>query len=563
MLEILEHQNRVLTEDNRQSENFFESDLLLQHYVQRKVSEDARKLMEEKWQQIGRRAAQEMDSLSLAADKNSPELVKRNFYGEDIDEISFHPAYGKLLEFAVDSWMFRIKWKPELRSKYRGHLHRLGFVSGYIYAMSELGQYCPLCMTDGVARLIDRHGSDEDRERLLPHIATDNPEELFTGAMFLTEKSGGSDVGANLVTATEVEGNYFYLNGEKWFCSNANAELIFALARTNAERKGTKGLSIFLVEKQLSNCERNPMEIIRLKEKLGVRSMASAEIRLKDTVGKLVGHEFEGFRIMTDMINLSRLYNSVAALSGMRRAMAEAYQFLLFRRSFGQRALEHPLIRVKLEELASLYTANFYLVWKAIELLDAADNGDERAANLLRLVTPMAKKESAEQSVYLVRECMELMGGIGYIEDGVMPKIMRDVMVLPIWEGAGNIMILDMLRAIAKSEGLSVMLEEIAREARKEHRWSMPMHRSLGYLQEAIATLSHLNEEQTQVKAKSIFIRLTRLYQMTLILENRDENSAAWIDPAMDYLSRTLAPEHFHAEVPGVKVIEDMIGWQI
>jgi acyl-CoA dehydrogenase len=175
-----------------------------------------------------------------------------------------------------------------------------------------------------------------------------------------------------------------------------------------------------------------------------------------------VGNEFEGFKVMVEMISLSRLYNSVAALGCSRRALIEAYQFLSHRKSFGKTAIEHALIRTKLTELGGLNVANFYLVWKAIELLDKADDGDERQGQLFRMVNPMAKKWSAEMGVYIVRESMELMGGLGYIEDGVMPKLMRDMMVLPIWEGSGNVIILDMLRTLTKTKGFEVMCDEIA-----------------------------------------------------------------------------------------------------
>jgi len=327
--------------------------------------------------------------------------------------------------------------------------------------MSELGQYCPLCMTDGVARLIRLFCTEEDKHRLLPKFGTLDPDEFITGAMFLTEKTGGSDVGANLVSAAKIDGEYYQLSGEKWFCSNVNADVIFALARTDPKVKGTKGLSIFMIEKTRRDGTRNPLHVQRLKDKLGVRSMASGECILENTEAKLIGEEFKGFQTMAEMINLSRLYNSVASVCGMRRAIIEAYQFLCHRETFGKKAIEHALIREKIYELGSIYVADFYITWRTIKALDKADNGDQQEKELARLLTPMIKKSTAADTVYVVRESMELMGGMGYIEDTVMPKIMRDVMVLPIWEGAGNIMTLDMLRAAFKSKGLQLMIAEI------------------------------------------------------------------------------------------------------
>ena len=215
-------ENRVLQPGYAPSSNFFASDKILQFTLKRVLKNDALSFMQRYLNATGQAAAGPMNELSYLADKKSPELVKRNSWGENIDEIRFHPAYWELMEYAVKSGMFSVKWNPETRSRFNGELHRMGFASGYLFAMTELSQFCPLCMTDGVARLIDRYAEEEDKARLLPRIWTDDPSEFFTGAMYLTEKAGGSDVGANLVQANRQTGNTYHLNGEKWFCSNAN-----------------------------------------------------------------------------------------------------------------------------------------------------------------------------------------------------------------------------------------------------------------------------------------------------------------------------------------------------
>lgn len=551
-------ENRVLDKNFRKSKNFYESDLMLNHYLNKFLSVEAKTYMEDKWQVLGSRAAQKMDALSLLADKYPPQLIKRNHLGETINEIQFHPAYHTLTQMAIDSEMFRVKWQPDLRKKFQKELHQLGFTSFFLFGMSEGGLPCPLCMTDGVARLIDLHCKDEDKLRLLPHIYTNNLEELYTGAMFLTEKAGGSDVGANLVRATHLEGDYYLLNGEKWFCSNANAEIIFALARTNPEIAGTKGLSIFLIEKQKPDGSPNTMDIVRLKDKLGVRSMASAECILSDTVGKLVGKEGEGFKIMTDMINLSRLYNAVGSLSQMRRALVEVYQFLSFRNSFAKKALEHSLIRAKLTELSAIYTANFYMVWEAISSLDAADNGNQEKAQLLRLLTPMLKKTAAEAGVYVIREAMELMGGLGYIEDGVMPKLMRDTMVLPIWEGAGNIMILDMLRASLKSEGFNLMCKQIETYFGEDSF----LKEELKKVQKFAYALPQDDQETLEYTAKILFEHLAKLYQIALLKKYEDAESTIWIAPAFTYLKANLQRQELTLSKPLSKeLVEAMLAW--
>ncbi len=557
--------NQVLADSFKPSQNFFKSDLILNHYLQANLTAIGFAYMSDALQATGHLAATTMDEYSLNADKQPPVLVKRNALGRTVDQIKFHPHYWSLMSIAVESKMMHVKWEGNNYKRFKEQRHTLGFSAGFLYGMSELGQFCPLCMTDGAARLIRLFCSEEDKNRLLPKIGTLEATKFFTGAMFLTEKAGGSDVGANLVKAEHLEGKYYQLSGEKWFCSNVNADVIFALARTDISVKGTKGLSLFLIEKTKQDGTRNPLNIQRLKDKLGVRSMASAECVMETTEAKLVGEEFKGFQTMTEMINLSRLYNSLAAVSGMRRALIEAYQFLCHRETFRKRAIEHALIREKLLELGSLYVADFYITWRTIKALDQADNGNEQEKELVRILTPMIKKCTAANAVYVVRESMELMGGMGYIEDSVVPKIMRDVMVLPIWEGAGNIMTLDMLRAAFKSQGIALLIAEI--QSAIEDANPNLKRRVLDDLQsfsEHMSQLGTLDQDTMESAGRFLMDRLTLVYKLAVLLNARDENSLAWIDPAVAYFADVLYPKPFMPKAPpSVEVIHGLIAWEV
>ncbi|TXI80298.1 MAG: acyl-CoA dehydrogenase [Crocinitomicaceae bacterium] len=544
--------------------NLFQSDLLLRHFLRREASPDAYVYMYDHLDQLGALAAKQMTELSMTADRHSPTLQKRNHYGDTINRIVFHPAYDELMRIAVASGMMRVKWEPSLRQRFGDERHLLSFAAGFLYAAAESGIYCPLCMTDGIAQLIDRHAWQSDRDRLLPHIYTNDPTQFYTGAMFLTEKSGGSDVGANEVQATHLYDDYYALNGEKWFCSNADAPLIVALARTRPDVSGTAGLSIFLIERTRPDGSPNPIEVIRLKDKLGVRSMASAECVFTNTWGKILGKEGEGFKIMAEMINLSRVYNSVAAIAAARRALAEAYHYLQFRTTFGTNALNHALVRRRLSDLCATYTADFYLTFHAIRTLDAAEQGNIKAKQLLRLLTPMLKRQTAQNAVYLVRESMELMGGMGYIEDGILPKLMRDVMVLPIWEGTSNIMVLDMLRASLKSDGLQIMGEYISDTlARNGLQYLNDEHlQPLVRLWRQLSSGTY-SSDITENTAQDLFEQLTALYQIAVVCHYTDEQSRPHLQPVLQHLLKRLSNKRDIAlqKAPDRNTVEAMMGW--
>lgn len=536
--------NSVVNHTYRQSSNFWESDLLLQD-VLHALPVSALLWVQPYLHELGDTAAQNMDAWSQNADKYPPTLRTRNQWGETINDIQFHPDYWQLLQTALRSRMFHLKWQPDLRKQFSGSFHQMSFALGFLYAMSESGQYCPLCMTDGAARLIDRYCPPDIQERLLPRIYTLDYTQFATGAMFLTEKSGGSDVGRNLVSATLLPNGKYALNGEKWFCSNANADIIFVLARTQPHIHGTKGLSIFLVEKYLEDGTPNPMNFVRLKDKLGVRSMASAEIILTNTIGTLVGNEMQGFAIMTDMINLSRLYNAVAAVSAARRALTEAYQFLQHRTSFGKRAADHPLVRFKLHELATLYIADFYLLWRTICALDAAEETPS-AASPLRLLTPMLKRCTAQNAVYIIRESIELMGGIAYIEDSIMPKLFRDANVLPIWEGAGNIMVLDMLRVALKSpDTVRALVSEVTHSPTQLH------------LLQQFEALATMPPDEQEIAALHFFNTLEKHIKIKTLKNYEHTHNTNWIQPTIEQLERN---EALHT-APTPDSIEKIMAW--
>ncbi|MGZ8559864.1 MAG: acyl-CoA dehydrogenase family protein, partial [Chitinophagaceae bacterium] len=235
-----------------------------------------------------------------------------------------------------------------------------------------------------------------------------------------------------------------------------------------------------------------------------------------------------------------------------------------YRELFGKNALEHSLIRTKLTELSAMQMANFYLTWRTIKALDNADNGNENEKQLFRFINPITKKWTAETGVYLVRESMELIGGLGYIEDTVMPKIMRDVMVLPIWEGSGNIIVLDMLRSMAKSIGFERLCKEVSGIANANEDYGKWLQVNITALIAFAAQLKNLSQDEMEATAKHFFDKVTVLYQIALLINELDGQSKVWIAPAIQYLQAKYEPETLKTITPfSTETVKQMIGWDL
>ena len=397
---------------------------------------------------MGRNAAI-ATALSARADKHGPVLQTHSASGQRIDRVTYHPDYHQLEQLSYGEGIVAIKYDPAFLAQHKRVRHLAGFALGYVFGQTGPGLFCPICMAGGVGRVLERHVRSEVAHDTIRHLASTNRSELWQGAMFLTEKQGGSDVGANQVVAKQ-DGERWRLYGDKWFCSNVDAEAILALARMPGGPAGTKGLGLFLVLRHRPQNNGATIRIHRLKDKLGVRSMPTGEVTLEGTEAFLVGGMEQGFKQMAEMLNLSRLYNAVASVAGTRRAILEAIAYGSERRAFGQRLIDLPLWRSNMADLQAEFLGMFALVFETVRALDASDTGDALAKKRLRLLTPIAKALSGKYAMFAVSECMEAIGGNAYIEESILPRLLRDCQVLPIWEGTTNVLALDALRAIRK-----------------------------------------------------------------------------------------------------------------
>ncbi len=477
---------------------------------------------------MGRQAATEVDPLAIAADRTPPRHLPYSPLGERIDEIVYHPSYPEMVAIAYGSGLVSLGYDPDLAGEFGRIPHALTFGLGYLFAQAETGLYCPVCLTAGSARLLAKFASPDLQRRYLPRLTTSDPEELWQGAMFLTEKAGGSDVGQTALKAVP-DGEAWRLWGDKWFCSNADAGVMMVLARPEGAAPGTRGLGLFLVPRTLEDGTRNPIRINRLKDKLGVRSMASAELDFQGAIAYAVGDLSQGFQYMTEMLNLSRVFNSVAAVAASRRALFEAIRYVRDRVAFGKPVDQHALARELLSRMIVEQEAATRLVFQTVHHLDMVDSGHGGSDGpLLRILTPMIKAHTGKLAVSHASEAMELHGGNGYIEDFVTARLLRDAQVLPIWEGTTSILILDTLRAMLKEKAHEALLAACARrlEGLREARlrdWAQPVEKALQVLAAEVSGWDALESAARDLAAKRFFTDAVAIAEASLLFEAAQE----------------------------------------
>lgn len=416
---------------------------------------------------LGLLAGDALDRLAASADRNPPLLHYRDRRGFDREWIEKHPSYLELeriayAEFGLAAMSHRggvLGWPEPLPPLAK-------YALTYVFVQAEFGLCCPLSMTDSLTRTLRKFGAPELVARYLPGLTATDMDQLTQGSMFITEQEAGSDVGA-VTTVARVEGEAWQLTGDKWFCSNADASLALVLARPEGAPPGTRGLGLFLLPRVLPDGSANRYRIIRLKDKLGSRDMASGEIRMDGAIAYLVGELGRGFAQMTDMINMSRLSNGVRAAGMMRRALTEALHVARNRKAFGKLLIDLPLMRRQLLKLMlPAEQARSLFMMTALELAKA-DQGDEQARRRVRILTPLIKFRACRDARRATGDAMEVRGGCGYIEEWSDPRLVRDAHLGSIWEGTSNIVALDVMRAIRREQALEALHADLdARLAR-------------------------------------------------------------------------------------------------
>ncbi|MGC2811632.1 MAG: acyl-CoA dehydrogenase family protein [Bradyrhizobium sp.] len=438
--------------------NFYRADPALTDLLRIHLPDALFRHIEPHLDRLGALAGGHLDECARLADRHVPELHQRDRFGRDVQWIEYHPAYRELEraafgEFGIHAMSVRkgiLGW-PQSYPVAAKHAFT------FLFNQAEFGLGCPINVTDGCAKLLSRFGDEALKARYLDGLTQTDMSKLTQGGQFMTEKEGGSDVGM-LTTHAVRDGDHWRLSGEKWFCSNADAEVVMLLARPQGAEAGTRGVGLFLMPRRLDDGSQNHYRIVRLKDKLGTRSMASGEIKLEGAIAYAVGRLDRGFVQMAEMVNSSRLSNGVKSTALMRRAYHDAMAVARNRVVFGQRIIDLPLARRQLMKIMLATEQALSMSFLTADALDRAEAGSQDAAALLRILTPTLKFRATRDARKVCGDALEMRGGIGYVEEFATARLLRDAHLGSIWEGTGNIVALDALKRAVGRHGADAAL---------------------------------------------------------------------------------------------------------
>ncbi len=396
--------------------------------------------------------------LGNLANANPPKLKTHDRFGNRLDVVEFHPAYHDLMRVSIENETHTLAWTSERDGAYVAR-SALAFMKQQV----DEGTSCPLTMTFAVVPSLKI--SLEIADQWLPKVLSNEYDARFLpvsekrGALFgmaMTEPQGGSDVRANITSAEKTnDAGEYKITGRKWFCSAPMSDAFLVLAQTD------KGLSCFLMPRFTPDGAVNTMYFQRLKDKLGNKSNASAEVEFHAAYGKIIGEEGRGTANIMEMVRHTRLDCAVGSAATLRRALTEAIHHCAYRSAFGKTLISQPLMQNVLADLALESEAATAFAFRLAKGFDEAKS-DETARFFTRAATAIGKFWICKRAVFALGEALECLGGNGYVEESVLPRLYRDIPVNSIWEGSGNVQCLDVLRSMQKEpESVEVVLNEI------------------------------------------------------------------------------------------------------
>ncbi|WP_242396039.1 acyl-CoA dehydrogenase family protein [Anaeromyxobacter oryzisoli] len=435
-------------------------DPLLREHLARALPPDAFAAVAPELEEVGALATGPLLALQEEDREAEPALVQWDAWGRRVDRITVTAVWREAARLAARHGLVAVAYERRLGALSR--LHQLALV--HLLEPSMDTYSCPLAMSDGAARALLDLAPPSLVERAVPRLTARDPARAWTSGQWMTERSGGSDV-SRTETVARRDADAWRLHGTKWFTSATSAEMALALARPEGNPDGSRGLALFYVETRREDGTPNGIRVNRLKDKLGTRKLPTAELTLDGARAEPVAGLRDGVRAIAPVLNVTRTWNAVVAVSYMTRGLALARAYARLRTAFGATLLEKPLHADTLAGLEAEREAGFLLAFRAAALLGRADAGEASAADLalLRVAIPLAKLTTGKQVVAVVSEVVEAFGGAGYVEDTGLPRLLRDAQVLPIWEGTTNVLALEALRALAAEGAPEAFAAEVRR----------------------------------------------------------------------------------------------------
>ncbi|MGE0115311.1 MAG: acyl-CoA dehydrogenase family protein [Steroidobacteraceae bacterium] len=437
--------------------NQYTDDLFLRHYLQRVVPSAVLREIEPQLQAMGDLAGGSLYALQLTDRLHEPRLMQWDAWGNRIDEVELTSLWQRCARLAAEQGLVALPYEQAHGAHSR--IHQFALV--YLFHPSSDFYTCPLAMSDGAACCLRESGNQSLITRAVPRLISRDTDHAWTSGQWMTEASGGSDVGSARTCAVKQPDGSWRLCGKKWFTSAVNAEMALTLARPEGNGLGGQGLALFYLETRDAAGRLNGIRIERLKDKLGTRKVPTAELLLEACEAQLVGEMQGGTRAIEPMLMVTRVWNAISAAACMRRGMALAQSYARQRSAFGKYLHELPLHADILATLEAETRAATLLAFETVRLLGLKEAHEITTAQraLLRLLTPIAKLVTARQAVAVLSEIIECFGGAGYVEDTGLPALLRDAHVLPIWEGTTNVLALDALLRSDAQSGMHALLE--------------------------------------------------------------------------------------------------------
>ncbi|KAI6076410.1 Acyl-CoA dehydrogenase family member 11 isoform X2 [Aix galericulata] len=563
-------QNQVLEDlevpvARRETENLFQErpetgnqyleDALLRSYLKAHLPPKVLEEVSQDLERFGNRLLTEVKPLGWECELNPPVFRQYDAWGQRVDHIITCSAWKRMKEISAEEGLIAEAYERRYSNWSRVHQA----VKLYLFSTTSGGFNCPLAMTDGAAKVIESLGTPASLKNAFDHLTSRDPKKFWTSGQWMTERRGGSDVanGTETVARKQPDGTY-RLYGFKWFTSAADSDVTLTLARiADAEghvKQGSSGLSLFFLKVRDEDKKLNNIRVQRLKDKLGTRQMATAELWLDGAEAELISAEGRGVASISNMLNISRIHNVIGAVASMRRMISLSREYALKRVVFGKLLKDHPLHMQTIARMEVQTRGAFLLLMEIARLLGLAETNmaSEQDQLLLRLLVPVAKLYTGKQASATVIEAMECFGGQGYMEDTGLPVIVRDTLVLSIWEGTTNILSLDVLRSLTKSQGqvIAVFFStvqkkiELALSTAELEPAVKQMRAAISHLTQFIQGAGLKEAVTMELAARDFSYSLARIYSGALLIEHasRPDASAADISAARRWCNQELCP---------------------